>query len=302
MTKPLISIVVIFDQVRESKLRRLLESMKEQLSSQKMNSNKIEVLFVHESNVPRSCPEMPFSVKYFTIPEKQGIPFNRNKGIEFAKGEIIVFIDDDCWVQEKWLESLVNPLLEDQNLYAITSGTKIPSSNFLGNCISALGFPGGGSLGFTKVWKVDAQGFTDHLAVGNCALRRTIFEKVGLFDLDMRYGAEDAEFSHRLMNAGLRIKYVPEGYALHEARSDLRSFIRWQLRRGKANYHFKQKVGNINPFVKLRLWSTKNILLNNLNYRLPFVFFLLGFSFCLQQTGFFMEKRITKKINRLFLN
>src|SRR3989344_4455462 len=154
MARPLISIIVIFDQIRESKLRRLLESMQEQLTSQQVDQKKIEVLFVHESNVQSSCPEMPVKVNYFTIPEKQGIPFNRNKGIEFAKGEIIVFIDDDCWVQEKWLESLTNPLLQDQNLYAVTSGTKIPPSNFLGNCVSALGFPGGGSLGFTKVWKV----------------------------------------------------------------------------------------------------------------------------------------------------
>jgi len=290
--KPLVSVIVIFDQVRESKLCRLLESMKNQLDTYNFG---VEILFIQESNSSASLPPMLVKVKHFTIPKKQGIPFNRNKGIEFAKGEFIVFIDDDCWVQEQWLQALVAPLLQDQTIHAVTSGTKIPPSNFVGNCISALGFPGGGSLGFTKVWKVNQDGFTDHLAAGNCALRRSLFDKVGRFDEDMKYGAEDAEFSHRLTKEGIKIKYVPEGYAFHEARSDLQSFIRWQLRRGKANYHFKKKVGKVGSFIKLRLWSAKNIMSNNLNYRLPFIFFFLGSSFCLQQLGYIMEKRAVLK-------
>src|SRR3989338_215223 len=132
MSGPLISIVVIFDQIREQKLRRLLESMKGQLSD-----HNTEVLFVHESNVSRTCPTFPVNVKYHTIPEKRGIAFNRNRGIEFAKGKIVVFIDDDCWVQDQWLDALVQPLLQDTKIYAVTSGTRIPHSNFVGDCVSA---------------------------------------------------------------------------------------------------------------------------------------------------------------------
>src|SRR3989344_8489799 len=271
--KPLVSVIVIFDQVRESKLCRLLESMKNQLDTYNFG---VEILFIQESNSSASLPPMLVKVKHFTIPKKQGIPFNRNKGIEFAKGEFIVFIDDDCWVQEQWLQALVAPLLQDQTIHAVTSGTKIPPANFVGNCISALGFPGGGSLGFENVWRVSADGFTNHLAVGNCALRREIFDTVGLFDETLKLGAEDAELSHRLEKALIPIKYVPEAYAFHEARTTIPSFIRWQLRRGRANYHFKKKVGNVGSFVKLRMWSAKNILKENkTNPRLPIVVGLL---------------------------
>ncbi|MBI2669523.1 glycosyltransferase family 2 protein, partial [Candidatus Woesearchaeota archaeon] len=179
-----ISIVVIFDQFRGEKLERLLSSMKNQLSHYPC-----EIIFLQESDMPDpSLPPPSFSVplRHVTIPAKKGIAFNRNQGIRQARGEIIVFIDDDCWVQENWLKSMVEPLLNDRlsndkKVMAVTSGTKIPQSNFLGDCIAALGFPGGGSLGFEKVWKVDQQGFTNHLAVGNCALRRSIFDKVGWF-------------------------------------------------------------------------------------------------------------------------
>ncbi|MDP3639597.1 MAG: glycosyltransferase family A protein, partial [Nanoarchaeota archaeon] len=100
MKKLLVSIIVIFDQLRKEKLIRLLESMKDQLSSYPT-----EIVLIHESNTPLPVPDLPVPTRYVTIPEKRGIPFNRNQGLQHARGEIIVFIDDDCWVQEKWLSS-----------------------------------------------------------------------------------------------------------------------------------------------------------------------------------------------------
>ncbi len=285
MKIPRISIVVIFDTFRQEKITRLLESMKDQLSRYDT-----EILLLHESNMALSSPGLPVPVRYITIPEKQGIPFNRNQGIQQAQGEIVVFIDDDCWVQEHWLESLVEPLLADKTLLAVTGGTTVPASNLLGDCIAALGFPGGGSLGFEKMWKVSREGLTNHLSVGNCALRRDVFDTVGYFDESMKSGAEDAEFSFRLEKKGIPVKYVPEGYAYHEARTTWKEFVRWQLRRGRANYHFKRKVGKVGEFVKLRAWSSKNIIKSNVNYRLPVIVGLLGMSAALQQFGYLQEK------------
>lgn len=279
------SIVIIFDKFREEKINRLLSSMKQQLTLD------CEVLLLQESNIPVNLPALPVKVRHVIIPEKQGIPFNRNQGIKYAKGDVIIFIDDDCWVPDNWLISLIQSLIDDENVLAVTSGTKIPESNLVGDCIAALGFPGGGSLGFDKVWKVSEDGFTNHLAVGNCALRKELFEKAGLFDEEMRCGAEDAEFSFRMEKAGILIKYVPQAYAFHEARTTLSSFASWQLRRGRANYQFQQKVGNIGSFVKLRLWSARNILAENkFNWRLPLILSFLGMSFVLQQVGYWKEK------------
>ncbi len=282
-----ISIIIICDKIRQPQLDRLLYSMHSSL--EKYNT---EVLLLQESDVALSEPELPVDVRYFTIPAKKGIPFNRNKGIEYALGKLIVFIDDDCWVQEKWLQGLIEPLIKDEKLMAVTSGTRIPPSNFIGDCVSALGFPGGGSLGFEKVWRVSSEGFTNHLAVGNCALRREVFDSVGMFDEKMRFGAEDAELSVRLEKAGIPIYYAREGFAYHEARTTWRGFVDWQLRRGRANYHFKQKVGSVGGFVKLRLWSAKNIFVANiLNWKVLFIFFFLGASFVLQQRGYWIEKK-----------
>jgi len=279
-----ISIVVIFDQLRND-LFRLLQTIKPQLNKE------IEILLVQESDKEVQLPQLPTKTRHIIIPPKQGFSFNRNEGIKNSKGDIIVFIDDDCWVHNKWLEALTKPLIENQNIMVTASGTQIPKSTFLGDCISELGFPGGGSLGFEKVWKVSEEGFTDHLVVGNCAIKKEVFGKIGMFDESMKSGAEDAEFSVRLKNANIQIKYVQEAYAYHKARTDLIGFIRWQIRRGRANFQFKKRVGHVDDFVKLRLWSTNNIIKKNFPHpRLVVILSLLVLSFLTQYIGYIQEK------------
>jgi O-antigen biosynthesis protein len=286
-----ISIVIICDKLRLEKLTRLCDSMREEVEALSA-----EVLLLQESTQLLEKPTLPLPFTYYNIPKKQGFSFNRNQGVVKATGDIIVFIDDDCWVHKKWLTSLLTPLREDPTLLATTSGTFIPKSTFFGDCVSAMGFPGGGSLGFDKVWKVSPEGYTTHLTIGNCALRRNIFEEVGMFDESMKSGAEDAEFSVRMEKAGVHIKYVPHGYAFHEARTSLPSFVTWQLRRGRANYQFKQRVGDVGSFIKLRLWSAKNALhKHRYSLKLPVIFTLFGFSFMLQQAGYYQEKRKHEK-------
>ena len=287
---PEISIIIICDKIRQPQLDRLLNSIKPQLNNVENNID-TEILLLHESNSPQKTPVLPLPVRYLPTAEKQGIPFNRNQGLTQAHGNIIIFIDDDCWVPENWLKALLKPLQSDKNILAVTGGTKVPPSTLLGDSIAALGFPGGGLLGFDKVWKVSSDGFTNHLSVGNCALRKELFSHVGLFDEQMKFGAEDTEFSQRMERAGILVKYVPQAYAFHEARTSWNSFVQWQLRRGRANYHFKKKVGKVHHFITLRVWSAKNIMQANITKaRFPLVIFLLGSSFVLQQYGYFREK------------
>lgn len=36
-----------------------------------------------------------------------GLSNARNTGIEYAKGDIIAFIDDDAWADRRWLENML---------------------------------------------------------------------------------------------------------------------------------------------------------------------------------------------------
>lgn len=47
-----------------------------------------------------------FEIDYFRE-EKQGEAFARNKALKLAKGEILVFIDDDCVADKNWLKNII---------------------------------------------------------------------------------------------------------------------------------------------------------------------------------------------------
>ncbi len=53
-----------------------------------------------------------------------GIPAARNRGIQEAREEIIVFVDDDCVPAADWLEELMAPFYRDPHIGAVGGRTK----------------------------------------------------------------------------------------------------------------------------------------------------------------------------------
>jgi glycosyltransferase involved in cell wall biosynthesis len=215
----------------------------------------------------------------------------RNEGARVAQGEILAFTDSDCEVAPNWLERL-NQRFQESGTDAIMGRLVLKASTFLGDSISALGFPAGGSIGFEKIWRVDQKGFTDSLSSCNCAVRKSLFQTIGGFDETFPYaGGEDSLLAYHLKKAGCRIRFCPDVLAYHGARDSLRSFLRWQFRRGKSSYIFSTKVRERRSYMALRMWSTANILRSSFGDRkFPVIVSLLALSFLLQMMGFFYER------------
>ncbi len=228
-------------------------------------------------------------VRILDLPH-QGLSATRNSGINAARAEIVAIIDADCHAQPQWLEE-IHREIETKKETVVTGNTKIPSSTFLGDCISGLGYPGGGHLGFEKMWPVDENGYTDHLAGGNCAFRKEIIQKLGAFNPKLTITADDVYLSQKILENKLKIKYNPQMIMYHPPRKDLLSFLSWHYQRGKGSYFFKQQVGSFNKFYKLRFWSTKNMIKEYWKSpKILVMISLLGLSFAMQKVGYFKEK------------
>ncbi len=215
----------------------------------------------------------------------------RNLGAACATGEFLIFTDSDCIVSSDWLQCFERAVaLADSHV--IMGKLILLPSTVMGEAISALGFPAGGSLGFEKMWRVSADGYTTSLSSCNFAIRRDIFFKLGGFDESFPYaGGEDSFLAHRLVEAGYRIRYRPEVIAYHPARKSFVEFLRWQFRRGISSLIFASKISRKNDYVSLRLWSTKNVIKHNLRDRkFPLILLLLALSFAAQTGGFLFAK------------
>ena len=225
--------------------------------------------------------------KLIALSKNHGPAYCRNIGVKYASGEILVFTDSDCIVDNHWLENIHKCFLKN-NVAAIMGRLIMMPSNLLGDSISALGFPAGGAIGFDKIWKVDQDGFTDSLSTCNCALKRDIFQKMGGFDDSFPFpGGEDSFLAFNLRKADYLIKYCPDAIVYHRARNSFANFVKWQFKRGISSYIFSTKVSGKKDFLSLRVWSTVTILRHYYkDKKIPVIVMLLCASILLQFAGY----------------
>jgi cellulose synthase/poly-beta-1,6-N-acetylglucosamine synthase-like glycosyltransferase len=144
------------------------------------------------------------------------IPHQRNVGVRSALGEIIVFTDAGCVPEAGWLARLTAPLHDGEDVAAGRTLGASERQSF-----------------YDQHPRIRGSGYLDVGGTANLAFRRAAFDAVGGFDERFEYGS-DTDFTWRLVDAGYRIRYVPDAVVRHDYGTRRR-----QLRRcyvyGKAN-------------------------------------------------------------------
>lgn len=157
----------------------------------------------------------PVDLRYAFEP-RQGKSIALNTGHDLARGDIIVYTDDDVRVPPGWLEAAVRPLLDDAAI-AYTGGPVRP----MWERQPPAWLDPAGNLGGTIAVKDHGDApfvFEDRrktpLGV-NMAVRRSLVQAIGGFRPDLGrkgkslLGQEQAEFFYRSRAAGARGLYVP---------------------------------------------------------------------------------------------
>jgi glycosyltransferase involved in cell wall biosynthesis len=269
----------------EETLPDLLNSLK----SQEYSSH-FEIIIIDDCSTDNSIKiTQNFDVLLIALENNSGPAVCRNIGAQKAQGDILVFTDSDCQVAETWLSNIEREF-HDKETEAIMGRLIIPTSNYLGDSISALGFPAGGSIGFDKIWRVDINGFTDSLSTCNCAIKKDIFEQIEGFDETFPYpGGEDTLLAYAIRQNGYHIKYCPDIIVNHAPRTKFKDFLRWQFRRGISSYLFAQKIMIKSDFIKLRLWSIRNIISTyKFDKKIPLILILLLTGYFSQVLGYLL--------------
>jgi len=131
--------------------------------------------------------------------KKRTIPEQRNLGVEKSKGEIIVFIDANCVPTSHWLRNLVSPILISEE-HIVAGGTVSKYK---------------ATLHDRKAKRQVGNLYINECATINLAFSKDVYSIVGKFDEDLT-GAEDLDFSWRAVDAGYRIRYIPEAKVTHD--------------------------------------------------------------------------------------
>lgn len=172
-----------------------------------------------------------FASRMFYLPEKKaGLSRARNAGLKAARGEIIVFTDDDVLVTENWLDEIHREFAADPNLFVLGGRVLLARAGLQEVAVfpaterREIVFPNGGGV-----------------AMGaNMAFRREVFDRVGLFDVRLGAGTffaggEDIELFYRALKAGYKFVYAPNVLVYHDHdRRTLEQACRLSYSYGKA--------------------------------------------------------------------
>ncbi|MFN4269018.1 MAG: glycosyltransferase family 2 protein [Thermosynechococcus sp.] len=164
----------------------------------------------------------------------------RNLGLQFAKGEWIIFIDSDLVVKERFIEAHLRRLWKEKERLGISDPVEVPAFSY-GRVINTCNFEEPTSEPY-KVTDFSAAYF----ATGNVAIARHWLDKAGLFDTQFQlYGWEDLELGVRLKKLGLRLLKCPEavGYHWHPpfTLDQVPALIEKEIERGKMAVLFYKK-------------------------------------------------------------
>jgi len=190
-----------------------------------------EIIVLEETDAPQ--PVTGPNVHYHTLPVRNlGVGYARNRALEKATGEIIVFTDDDCTMDLRWLEELIRPLLDDPKAGASCGAVYVPPCGPVGRCENILGFPGGGVRFVHQTGGETVR--RDTFSTCNCAIRRRVLDELSLrFHEGFQTAGED-ELLSRQISMHRVLYYNPQAVVYHRPRDRWSKVIPWFARRGQA--------------------------------------------------------------------
>lgn len=158
-----------------------------------------------------STTELPF--QFIEAPSNLGVTKGRNFALQFAKGDIVIFLDDDAVLQNKdalqhVVRSFSTPGM-DSRLIGIVS-FKILYYDTLQMQVNGLPHKN------YAEYKDRQEFFTYFFAGGAHAIRKKVLEEVGNLPEEFFYGMEEYDLSYRILEKGYCIKYDASIVMLHK--------------------------------------------------------------------------------------
>lgn len=190
------------------------------------------------------------NIKVLFSPENLGFAGGNKAGCNLSTGDYIILLNNDTIVTPNWVENLIKPLKENDNL-----GMTGPVSNSVGNDQMLDFFIGNPITGASEKWLEDFCEFnkgkyrkTELLGFYCVAIKREVYEKAG--DLDTNFGIgmfEDDDYCEKVKSLGYELAIVEDVFIYHHGSV---SFKKLQTD------HYK-KIWDKNKFYFENKWKKK---------------------------------------------
>ncbi len=191
--EPFVSVIVCTRDRAKTLKKYALESLK------KLNYKNFEVIIVDDASKDNTLElAKSFKGKFKNLriirnKKNKGLCYVRNLGINYAKGEIVAFTDDDCYVDKNWVKELVKTFEKNKKVACVGGKSYIRNSSKLFN-------PNKEIFGC------------------NMSFKREIFNKFR-FDTNIYFNKsiyyDEIDFIEQLKNSGFTIRYNNKAIVKH---------------------------------------------------------------------------------------
>jgi glucosyl-dolichyl phosphate glucuronosyltransferase len=180
------------------------------------------------AEIVKNCFIPNIETRYFFEP-KRGLSYARNRGLREAKGEVIIFIDDDVRPSREWLINILT-YFNVGKVNAIAGKVILPNER-LRPWMKKI----------HRKWLASTEGIKPNEFVGaNMAFVRSVLDQVPEFDVELGAGAlgfgEEALFSRQLIEAGYQIAYADNVVVTHFFNEQRLSRPEWLINAAKRGF------------------------------------------------------------------
>jgi GT2 family glycosyltransferase len=197
----------------------MLESLKE------LNYSNVEVIVVDNASPdddPDSIKERFPEVNLIKSKKNLGFAGGNNLGVKKAKGEYLLFINNDTIVPKDFVQPLVETLENDRTIGMVSPKIKFHWDDSL---IQYAGYTPmnkwtirNNSIGYREKddGRFDQEGETASIHGAAMMVPRHVLEKVGMMTEIYFLYYEEHDWAEMVKRAGYRIYYQPKSYILHK--------------------------------------------------------------------------------------
>jgi glycosyltransferase involved in cell wall biosynthesis len=215
------------------------------------NDNTVEI-------IEKKRKALPFTLRVY-VEEQANLNLARNRCLQEAGGEILVFVDDDVWIEPGWLKGMMEVYNSREAdlvagrvmLWWESDVPPIWTSTAVERLLSQLNF-GDDIIPLNKAGQVVGANFS---------FRRAVMKQIGNFAPGLDRAGQgllsggDSDFVRRALWAGFKLFYAPNMTVKHWIpihRTSIDYLSRLAKSRGITQVALAGKKGNLNRFSLLR--------------------------------------------------
>jgi len=175
---------------------------------------------VHEKFCDRA------NIKIVACAKNMGYPIGNNIGVRHARGEYLIFLNPDTWVEPDWIFNLVK-VLESDSTIGIAQAKLLLDKNTIDSVGGELNCYGFGRIrGHKEADNGQYDKISEIFYPSGAAFitRKKLWEMIGGFDPIYFIGHEDADLGWRVWDSGYRVVMAPEAIVYHKRRAITSSY------------------------------------------------------------------------------